>query len=661
MALERHYALRGHTHAGLGGLQNVVEDLTPQLGGELDLNGFDVYSTGYIDLESDVGIRFWNKTTLDAWMSVTTAGVVVQEGRYLRVYDATSNDYASMAHDGTDFNTTYGSTTDINFTGFTTDAVIGNYRFNANQTVGAGQDNYVLTYDNATGKIGLEAAAGGSQTPWTSDIDGGGFGLDNIDRLEIEASGVSTDTATFTHDGTDFNTAFANTQTWNIKAAGDSPVSLWSNYLGAGWNYIQLMNNVGTRFAYYGMDPSDNFVFNNERGGVFQFLDSIHAATGATVAAFDASNTDYVQIYDEGSIAYLYANNNPIYISSGAGAVYFFNAAGTNVRIYEAAGGDYAQFSHDGTDFVTSFVGTTDWELRDVGLVVTSNASYAQLYINADTSNTVTTVNGNPAIQMTNDGGANQKLVFGQSRSASLDAMGNTFNGPSSTWSMHCPNSGYALAFGINGNCDWVVAATYVQHYAGSTQNVTYTFVGGDYQVAPATSPDYWHFMSSWDSVRWDCGLLINERASPITSVAAYGQIWVKTATPNQLWFTDDATASYAVATAQSVRRVTNAAYDMNTAGNWGYNGDAYYSDASNYTITLENSTGTTQMPVGSTFTVVASLSTGTITINEGTSTTLYLEDGTDTAGGCTLAGGMATIYRASSTVYIIAGSGLTA
>ena len=35
---------------------------------------------------------------------------------------------------------------------------IGNYLFNNQQTVVAGQDNYVLTYDNATGKIGLEQA-----------------------------------------------------------------------------------------------------------------------------------------------------------------------------------------------------------------------------------------------------------------------------------------------------------------------------------------------------------------------------------------------------------------------------------------------------------------------------------------------------------------------
>ncbi len=45
---------------------------------------------------------------------------------------------------------------------------LGNFSFDIDQTVGAGQDNYVLTYDNATGLIGLEAAAaGGGGSPWS--------------------------------------------------------------------------------------------------------------------------------------------------------------------------------------------------------------------------------------------------------------------------------------------------------------------------------------------------------------------------------------------------------------------------------------------------------------------------------------------------------------
>ena len=47
---------------------------------------------------------------------------------------------------------------------------VGNYTFNVNQTVGAGQDNYVLTYDHSTGEIGLEASTGGGGASQLSDL-----------------------------------------------------------------------------------------------------------------------------------------------------------------------------------------------------------------------------------------------------------------------------------------------------------------------------------------------------------------------------------------------------------------------------------------------------------------------------------------------------------
>jgi hypothetical protein len=43
--------------------------------------------------------------------------------------------------------------------------------FDADQTIGAGQDDYVLTYDNGTGLISLEASAGGGSSPLTTKGD----------------------------------------------------------------------------------------------------------------------------------------------------------------------------------------------------------------------------------------------------------------------------------------------------------------------------------------------------------------------------------------------------------------------------------------------------------------------------------------------------------
>ena len=46
---------------------------------------------------------------------------------------------------------------------------LGNFTFNADQSVGSGQDNYVLTYDNSAGTIGLEAATGGGSSDVVDD------------------------------------------------------------------------------------------------------------------------------------------------------------------------------------------------------------------------------------------------------------------------------------------------------------------------------------------------------------------------------------------------------------------------------------------------------------------------------------------------------------
>ena len=77
-----------------------------------------------------------------------------------------------------------GSTTTTWITGTSAGHVsLGNFTFDADQTVGSGQDNYVLTYDNSAGTIGLEAASGGSASPAGSDgqiqyNNGGSFGGD---------------------------------------------------------------------------------------------------------------------------------------------------------------------------------------------------------------------------------------------------------------------------------------------------------------------------------------------------------------------------------------------------------------------------------------------------------------------------------------------------
>ena len=81
------------------GITDVVQDITPQLGGDLDMNSNRLVTT--------------------------------------------SNGNIVLAPNGTG------------------NVVMNNFTFDVDQSVGAGQDNFVLTYDNSTGLISLEAPTGG--------------------------------------------------------------------------------------------------------------------------------------------------------------------------------------------------------------------------------------------------------------------------------------------------------------------------------------------------------------------------------------------------------------------------------------------------------------------------------------------------------------------
>lgn len=86
---------------GGGSLDNLVEDLSPELGADLDVLGFDIVSS--------------------------TSGI-------------------TLTPNGT------------------SDITLGTLVLDADATIGAGQDNYVLTYDHSAGKWGPEAAVGGADT-----------------------------------------------------------------------------------------------------------------------------------------------------------------------------------------------------------------------------------------------------------------------------------------------------------------------------------------------------------------------------------------------------------------------------------------------------------------------------------------------------------------
>lgn len=117
------------------GLGNVVEDTTPQLGGQLDVNGNAIGD----------GTRELLTFTEDA-----------SAVNHVNIENEATGSGPIISAAGDDTNV------DLNLVGKGTGNVkVGVYTFDGDQSVGAGQDNYVMTYDNASGLVSLEVATGG--------------------------------------------------------------------------------------------------------------------------------------------------------------------------------------------------------------------------------------------------------------------------------------------------------------------------------------------------------------------------------------------------------------------------------------------------------------------------------------------------------------------
>lgn len=167
-------------HAAGGYLLNLVEDLTPQLGGPLDLNAQNITDTtstdislsktgaGSLTISSAGGGLFLQTASGDGNVAISAhgTGLVTIDGATI---DSTligqwNTAYTWGDHAGAGYLT---SITEANIESALTGALaftVNNYVFDVDQGVGAGQDGYVLTYDNAAGEITLKESTGGTGT-----------------------------------------------------------------------------------------------------------------------------------------------------------------------------------------------------------------------------------------------------------------------------------------------------------------------------------------------------------------------------------------------------------------------------------------------------------------------------------------------------------------
>ena len=143
----------------------------------------------FADGESGSSVRTKINTAIEKTEGTTAIGTINVDGGAIDGVTLGTNSAVTEAQvDNININGNTISSTDTNGDvtidpNGTGDVNVGNFKFDADQTVGAGQDNYVLTYDNSGGKISLEAAGGG----------GGGGDFTLISTTNITSSVASAD------------------------------------------------------------------------------------------------------------------------------------------------------------------------------------------------------------------------------------------------------------------------------------------------------------------------------------------------------------------------------------------------------------------------------------------------------------------------------------
>jgi len=161
--------------------------------------------------------------------------------------------------------------------------LVGNYKFDGDQTVGAGQDNYVLTYDNATGLVTLEPT--GIATAWNP-----------ANSLDLNV-GVR---ITFDADATDNDYIVGDGNNIDIYAGGTSSITLGAvtntvNKATTFSDYVTIGLNGGIRYSPKSdqttqtMSATDSFYGVNTSSAAQTMTTNVSAASGHQYWIFDDS------------------------------------------------------------------------------------------------------------------------------------------------------------------------------------------------------------------------------------------------------------------------------------------------------------------------------------------------------------------------------------
>ena len=170
-------------------LENLIEDTTPQLGGQLDVQSFGMTGSSYsIVASGTMTLQSTSTMSLISFgvMGLISLGAFTMGGTTTATITGSTGAALSSVTGDVTISTgsgdivigdtlAVGQSVNIATSATDGDVNIGNYTFDPTATVGSSQDNYVLSYDHSSGEIGLSEntqaliiAIGDESTPITS-------------------------------------------------------------------------------------------------------------------------------------------------------------------------------------------------------------------------------------------------------------------------------------------------------------------------------------------------------------------------------------------------------------------------------------------------------------------------------------------------------------
>jgi len=455
---------------------------------------------------------------------------------YIRIYDSTVTDYIQISHDGTDANFASSGTTDVNFTGASTLSVYnstqnstveshvagdffpyfelersgGTTKTNARWThvVGTSGDYQLSDQTSATTRMQMFQAGNtahnvpaGSDHIWQVagnavtriDSSATGFYIEDGYNLTI-FDATNADYGRFSHNGTDFNTAFTNTTDWNIQDVTNVRFQGITNLIGQDGVTLRLFDATDT--SSLDLQVTSTTVADLAASSLTDFRfsgwGSVVVRDGADLDVYDATNADYIRLRETGSNAQITTNTNNIQVSAGGGAGQFVLINGTDLwirsggyaRIYDATNADYVQLAHTGTNFQLTPSGTSNIDiLGGVGLRVYDATNVDSIKLSH---------NGTyPIFQNSATSGGDFQLYDFQG--FTMNALGGsaTYNNTYTGVYGICDGTAGAIYFGAHNNYDDTAGGGPTTAYIEiSAQGPTYAYSGGFRSHLYATTED---------------------------------------------------------------------------------------------------------------------------------------------------------------------------